>query len=353
MKKKAILIFTLVFWVLAVCTLLSLRIEELMITKVVICQPESDGFGMGMSDSTLPADCLFSDEAGIHLYTAYEGNGWESGTRILEVPQENFAVEEDAISVTAYGDFVQYASKPPKVGGIAEVQRKGDKRDDTWLAVFPGGAPSLTGLPDRIALAERSDSALLLSVAEADQPFMADRAKSMVSPPEQSGGQEGSYYSLLDFESFSGALPQMALVLALMTFSLCLWGYSCFLAKKPGENRRFLLLNAGLGAVLLTVMAFLLGWIDLPSSLLPQNNILELGHYSREFGEIFSTLGDFASAGNQAAASALAAAGKAQACALLILLGGLLLAAMVIAAEAILQKRLAAPKGRHARQTKF
>ena len=39
MKKKALLIFTLIFWMVAACTFLSMKVEQEMIPQVTAVEP--------------------------------------------------------------------------------------------------------------------------------------------------------------------------------------------------------------------------------------------------------------------------------------------------------------------------
>ena len=83
MKKKALLIFTLIFWLVGACTFLSMKVEQEMIPQVTSMEPDR---GAGWDkDPTLPADCIIEDENGQHVYSIYEGTGWEAGTRAAEV----------------------------------------------------------------------------------------------------------------------------------------------------------------------------------------------------------------------------------------------------------------------------
>ena len=59
MKKKALLIFTLIFWLVGACTFLSMKVEQEMIPQVTAVEPDR---GAGWDkDPTLPADCIIED----------------------------------------------------------------------------------------------------------------------------------------------------------------------------------------------------------------------------------------------------------------------------------------------------
>lgn len=90
-KQKALWVFTLVFWLVAACTLFSIKNQEQMTPQVTTTQAETSY--SANSPAKLPLDCLQIDsEGGIHLYEVCEGAGWEAGTRVREV--QGFSMDE-------------------------------------------------------------------------------------------------------------------------------------------------------------------------------------------------------------------------------------------------------------------
>ena len=217
MKKKALLIFTLIFWMVAACTFLSMKVEEEMIPQVTSMEPDR---GAGWDkDPTLPADCIIEDENGQHVYSIYEGTGWEAGTRAAEVSGW-FQMEDKIMLGNAWGDFVQYSSKPLREGELLEVIRGGDKVEDRWLAVFPEGLELELNwdgaeLPKGVSVEEWNQNAVQLHIDDDLAPFMQGRAKSRV--PYLTGATVYSFndmYQLLDnFTAFGLLLGILTLVL--------------------------------------------------------------------------------------------------------------------------------------------
>lgn len=298
MKKKALCIFTLIFWMVAAFTLLSIKVEEQMIPQVTLISPQSS---MGKRGS-LPADCLQRDENGIsHLYSTYEGTGWEAGTRVQEENGGYMLTEKGLELDSGWGDYVQYASKPLYSGEIVEVVRGGKKGADYWLAVFPDGIPEQLGkFPSETTIAEQAGNALLLSVEKADLPYMTGRVKSLI--PEL---ENAEVYSLSELGKFLDALPFVGLVLGILLAAVVLWVFCCFMAKEPKKNRVGLIINITLGVLLLVGLFFTLRTIELPSSMLPREQITEFGYYSREFGSILFALKCLATTGDATAAGAV------------------------------------------------
>ena len=79
MKRRVLCIFVLILWGLVFCTMLSVRIEQLMIPEVVLTQADESE-----PSPHIALDSLFFDDTGMHLYRPREGTGWETGTRIYE-----------------------------------------------------------------------------------------------------------------------------------------------------------------------------------------------------------------------------------------------------------------------------
>lgn len=289
MKKKALLIFTLIFWLVGACTFLSIKVEEEMIPQVTSIEADR---GMNWdSDPTLPGDCLIEDENGLHLYNIYEGTGWEAGTRVTEV--QNWFPVEDKLGVSnAWGQFVQYSSKPLREGEIVEVIRWGDKVEDHWLAVFPEGEMpeiDVNNLPRGIEFEESGGDAIQFYVEDDQEPFMAGRAKSRM--PELYGA---TVYSFNDMSQLLDNFTGFGLLLGILAIVLVLWVFSCVFAKDAHRYRWCLCVNLAIGLVLLACVPLVLGTIDLPSSLLPRERITDFGVIAQNMDQFFQALRGFA-----------------------------------------------------------
>lgn len=285
MKKKALLLFTLIFWLAGACTFLSIKVEEEMIPQVTAT--ETDRY-----TGTLPGDCLIEDENGVHLYKIYEGTGWEAGTRVTE--ESNWFPDENGnlVSGDSWGDFVQYSSKPLKEGEIVEVIRRGDKVEDHWLAVFPEGEMpeiDIESLPSGIEFEESGGNAIQFSVENDMAPFMPGRAKSRI--PELAGA---TVYSFNDMYQLLNNFSAIGLLLGILVVVLVLWIFSCVFAKDVRHYKWCLILNLVVGIVLLACIPLVLGQMDLPSSLLPRERITDLGDIANSISEFFSALKGFA-----------------------------------------------------------
>lgn len=70
MKRRVLCIFVLILWGLVFCTMLSVRIEQLMIPEVVLTQADESE-----PSPHIALDSLFFDDTGMHLYRPREGTG--------------------------------------------------------------------------------------------------------------------------------------------------------------------------------------------------------------------------------------------------------------------------------------
>jgi len=287
MKKKALLIFILIFWLAGACTFLSMKVEEEMIPQVTAVEPDqSSGWD---SDPVLPGDCLVEDENGLHLYNIYEGVGWEAGTRVTEIPNWSPNEEGKLVVGNAWGQFVQYSSKPLRQGELVEVIRGGDKTEDHWLAVFPEGeTPDIGSLPEGIELEEEGGNAIQFYVGNDLTPFMTSRAQSRV--PELAGA---AVYSFNDMAQLLDNFTGFGLLLGILMAVLVLWIFSCIFSKEAKRNRWYLCVNLALGLVLLACVPLVLNTIDLPSSLLPRERITDFGTVTGKMDEFFNALKGF------------------------------------------------------------
>lgn len=79
MKRRVLCIFVLILWGLVFCTMLSVRIELLMIPEVVLTQADESE-----PSPHIALDSLFFDDTGMHLYRPREGTGWETGRAFMK-----------------------------------------------------------------------------------------------------------------------------------------------------------------------------------------------------------------------------------------------------------------------------
>ena len=347
MKRKVLCVLSLVAWVLVVCTFLSSKIEEQMTAQVVTVDRAPLG-------NILPMESLFYNEKGYHLFEMVEGTGWESGLRARELGDQSYSIidnegndgdeSDDTQQVSASPSYnarlIQFSSRPLQENELVEEVNGKETADDTYLAIFPEAIQGLNSLPNSFKLESRTDTALLLSVAEAAKPFMEPRVRSQLYQVDELRpyihpmmAAEMRVYSLSDVEQFMGNVPRLVLLLVMLLFPVGLWAASLIVSRR-GKGRGIVLFNVAMTAVDAALVPKALSHIDLPSSLLPTDMIFDIKHYISEFRQVFDTLKTLE--GNQLAQSTLQAAKNAQHMVAVILFIGILSAILVIIVEVVI-----------------
>ena len=360
MKRAVACAFALIFWMLLLCTAFSFRIKEWMTPKVTTTVISSD---VNTFESVLPISCLYRDETGDHLYQPADASVAKTVVALREVFDSNYQVFPDRI-VMKWPDmerYIQFSSRTLKPEDTVEVlQWPEGFEDDSLLAVFPEEVPVVGSASNQLTVETQQENVFLLSATHIDQPYSESRAKSMLSltspdaPDEDDPFGAALYtqnleyhvYSLLDFRQFFAQVPWLSLLLALMLVSIGLWAASCVQVRQGKKGRKLILCNAGISLLLFVGILLCLRRIDLPSSLLPVQTILDACHYSAEFSLIFKGLETLSA--NEPAAVALSQAQTALWVSLGILVGGVVLGMGIILLESLKRRPQKKAAPRHA-----
>ena len=265
MKRISFCAFALVFWLIAFSTLFSIRVEQWMTPVVTVTQANQF--------DELPLSCIqWEDEMFPHLFYLQEGTDWSLGTRAREYPSLNYTPLPDKVSLTYSGGmaFIQYSTKPVEGDGLAEKRSGRTEKSADHFLVFQ----------------DADSEPIFQEMEDINQPFMENREK------EKLGADR--IYSMNDLTAFFGALPLLSVLPAEIFLILGLWAASLRLAKEPRKNRKILGVNILLALLLLGIIPILLNAVTLAQSLLPQDVIVDIGHYAAEFAEIFGALKRFA-----------------------------------------------------------
>lgn len=258
MRRHVVFSFILVFWSLAVFTVLSAKIEEQMTAEVVTVKAE---------EYLLPMDVLVEDENGVHLYEVYKGDGWEQGSRVGEVDSGTFWLNEDSVGIIdEYTTYIRYASKMILPGNLVKTTPlyKGDSEE--YLVID-------------------SRKVQMLSVEEEVLPFMQKAVKVDLGLSEDS-----IVYNMSEIKAFPKNFPIIGAAIATLNISIMLWIVSWRKAKEVKKNAVLITVNVGICSALFLVFRKLVQKIELPDSLLPKWSIFEFGHYKSEFLEVFGAL---------------------------------------------------------------
>lgn len=327
MKKKVLRFFSLVLYLLIACTLLSGKIQEEMMIQVEV-SPVNTKAPHKQITRELSTRMIFTDETGDHVYEVVDGTGWENGLRIREVDIW-FINAYGSVSIPGYPDslYVTSATRQPQPGEQVQILENSEQADDRYLAIYPGSPPEallpLSGMADTA----RSSQALLLTMTDAVRPFMEHRAKGMSADTKCAS----RIFSLTEVKQFLEQLPSVAAVLLLLAAGLVFWAHACCVSIHFAEKKVLLAIDATLILAVLFLMKHVLDGIDLPASLLPEENILRLACYRDELSLIFTSAADFP----EAARDLIAAREQAVIGCKAVLRNGVLLTAAVIALESI------------------
>lgn len=277
MRGKIISIFAGILWLLAACTILSAKIEQLMVAKVITAESKS----WSKEELTLPFSALVTDEDGAHLYQVEDGGEWNTGKIAQEVNPGSYSMEADCVRILngTAGVFIQYASKSITQGDRVQVV-KASTQEDMYLIVNENGADwteeSLKNASSDGKEVQMSEQAALLLV-NGSNPFIESQVRESLHLSE-----DDHIYSLQDVQMFGEAIWYLAWTGAILLFFFIIWIYSCRMAGK----QKWLWGNGVVGVLLIGCLYAIVGRVDLPASLLPAKNILRAEYYSKEFSAI-------------------------------------------------------------------
>lgn len=340
MKRRVLFIFILIFWMITLSTFLSIRIEQWMMPYIsMIATSPKD------VNKEIPADSLFYDDMGMHIYRTRIGQGWEPGLRVWEVEQSDYFIINGKVRLLqSEGEFIRYASRVLRVG---EEVRKPESAflidDDNWVAVFPEGIPEYKLEENRMSVETETDTSMVICAPKMYAPFMEDRARSMVIvEKEDSEWHEphtSRFFSLGDLRAFMNNIMLLGVLAAMMIFTVIIWAWSFWLSRDYLKNKKLLIINGLIGAGLLALSPLLLHFIDLPTSMLPQFHITDFPHYGRYFGELFGELNRLTEAGSEIAAAAIDHAKLSLIILAVVIVLGLVLGTAAIILEVVLNKQ--------------
>ena len=285
MKRKSIYFFVLIFWLLAVCTVLSENIERLMTARVVVYEGAHQSM-VGQGDAELTLEALTRDASGNHLYEIVKGSGWESGNRVEETDSHFYTVEKECVLITSGmgGKYILYASKEITPGDLVQKVTPYKGKNEKYLVIAPVGTETVTMDWEDTELLEQKGNILLISQT-GKLPYMEGMMRDTINLTKES-----KIYCLGEVKEFFENMPLLSVIWVLLMFSVVLWGYSYKLMSNPPENRVLLAGNLGIGLLLFWGFTNVTQRVSLPSSLLPKENILDLTYYKNVFIEIWKAL---------------------------------------------------------------
>ena len=356
MKRKVLCVFSLIAYLLIFCTLFAPMAEREMAVQVELKHLT----GSKNYNPQLGAYCsLWWEEEG--LFQVVDGKGWSVGKRAALVAPIYYSVIKDfygtPVSITMHPGTEYYiilsASRAPHDGDLVEPVETVDSVGEKLVLYFPEGG-SVLDLQSNFTVLKTGEQGVLLDTKRTKLPFFEHRMYQSLIGRVSYGGdlfvedpadakalmedislENFRIYSLTDAQSFLEQLPLLASMIALLLTGVVLWGGTWWLSRREGKKAPIF---GNIALLLLTLAAMLpiTKAIDLPASFMPTYSILDVGHYVKEFQNLFTAMASYGD-------TALSAAFTRQ----LYFCGGLLLAAVVLPlALVFLESRIGASRNR-------
>lgn len=274
MKRRVLCVFLLILYLLVVCTMLSAKIAEEMSTLVKV-EKRTSSRQTGRS-MTINIRAVYTDPEGDHLYEVRDGEGWNTGLRTYDV--SGFGINMVDGVATLYGPrdyvFVRAASRQPRDGELAIVVEEFETGKDTYLYYYKHGIPEEWDLPPYLKVIAQSENSLLTENTEGTFPFLPHLAKTWTITTDMAD----RVFSLSEVCQFLRELPKATLAFTLLGMGLLLLLISFLLL----DDRKLLYGNIATIGTMTGLFGLVLSKIDLPASLLPSSNILDLEYYKNE-----------------------------------------------------------------------
>lgn len=273
MKGRTICFFLGTFWLLLICTILSSSIERQMTVKVQVLKPTPSMLEMNAPMQVYSSEIL----SGGNLYESVEGSEWESGFRAEIVPPELYITEGNEIMLTpgsGMNGIILYRTKELFPGAVVQKTMPYVGKEGYYLILSSKEEPQFFSMMGK-------------------EPYMENLHKEELGllPKER-------LYSMTELKNFSKMFLPLGILLVLLAGTLLLWIYSWKLTKDVRKHKTPLLVNGGVLTLLLLGIYKLTAALQLPSSLLPKENILDLEHYRETFGKILEALRHLQQSGN-------------------------------------------------------
>lgn len=268
------------FWLLVICTILSDSVERQMTVKVQVLETQ-----ITMSEGELvlkpySAEILSNGD----LYEAGEGSEWETGLRAHVIPPEFYITEKDQVLLATNpgdGETILYRTKELFPGTLVQKAVPYQGKEGLYLTLSKEKKPQLFSMTGK-------------------EPYMENLQKEELGllPEER-------LYSMTEMENLSRTFLLLGLLVVLLVSTLLIWIYSWKLSGNVKKNKILLLVNGGVLSLILLGIYKLAETIQMPSSLLPKENILDFGHYKETFGQILGALEQLQQVGNAEAGQIL------------------------------------------------
>ena len=278
MKRRILCVICLLLYILAACTILSLKIEPEMI--IPVDAQEIKGANTQKAYIELPMTVLFDRL----LYEVVEGTGWDSGPRAQLITYTEYTIDDENEKVLLDTGvdrlLITSASREPVNGELVEVlPEKQDKKSDQFLFVYPNRIPHDITISRKLEVIEKSSTAILAVKEETDVTFLEHQQKGQFA---KMAGEEWRIFSMDDLMAFWQQVPFAVQIMLFLLGIILLWIVSFVVSTRTARPGWLFAYAGSLSVLSLLGIQYNLNRIDFPSSMLPDANILHLKHYIYE-----------------------------------------------------------------------
>lgn len=242
MKQRSAILAILTIWLLAMCTVISFRMQDIMRIEVITVSPDQKDL--------LPMNVLREDEDGIHLYALAEGDAWTPGVRIFEVEHGSYTVENNNVRALTnnYRNYVQYTSRSFEVEDRARAAAKfKDAVSDTYI-IRKG--------TEMIRQVEATRNIDFVTDAVADELGLSD---------------DETVTSTRDLHQFYRQLPLLILIAGGIAAVIVMAVVTAVRYHQISNIRKYLIRRVVICAVITGCVVVLIFQVEIPSSLIRFN----------------------------------------------------------------------------------
>lgn len=290
MKRTVLCVFSLVVYLLLFCTVFTPMAQREMTILAEVKQIKKND----KRNANVPGYAGTWDDVE-ELYQVVDGSGWNTGTRVQKVDPMYYNRVTTLSGKTSHMilhpgteyTLILSASRNPQEGDLVEIVKTVEHPGEKLIVYCPEGVESITGLQNNFTIAAQGEKGILLDSRGIKMPYFEHRMKQSLSTPIVA--EDMRVYSYSEAAGFLHQLPAIAQLVGWLFAGVILWGGTCLLTRKR-QSPWLLGINAGTVGLTLLPIWSLTKAIDLPASLMPQDSILNIGHYLREFSNMFAAM---------------------------------------------------------------
>lgn len=212
----------------------------------------------GIAYTQVYNQAVYTDESGSYIYEIVEKESW-NGTIYKVVKNYIVVAEVGEIYSTLMGtvqvDYAVNTSKSLAENSFVEITSGSETVSDTYIVVL-------------------SDEVLIIEEENAKSIFYENEVKAKLFTSLEQDVER--VISLNDWESFINQIPKLIISGVLIILSLTFCIIFCFKTIKQKKNSIKYIISSG---AFLVALFFVLNFTDLPSSILPSENIFDIKHY--------------------------------------------------------------------------